>query len=139
MSGRETQKRGVFLARSQEVHAVRSLKTAVEGAQAQRLPESMPKAFFSITRFPDRSLLKVSGRIEGPEIGAFARSLEQAFCFSAKPVVIDMRDVDRRDPTADELLVAHWTEACHRRVSAEVLLNAGSTELRDALRDACPW
>lgn len=118
---------------------MRSLKMAVEGAQAQRPPEPMPKAFFSITRFPDRSLLKVSGRIEGPEIGGFARSLEQAFCFSAKPVLIDMRDVDHTDPAAEQLLVGHWTEACHRRVFTEVLLSPGSTELRDALRDACPW
>lgn len=118
---------------------MKSLKMADEGAQTRRLPESMPKAFFSITRFPNRSLLKVSGQIEGPDIDAFARTLEQAFCFSAKPVVIDMRDVDRTDPRADELLIECWTEACRRRVFTEVLLNPSSRELRDALRDACPW
>jgi hypothetical protein len=111
----------------------------MEKASPKHEPASaLPKAFFSITRFPNRTLLKVSGRIEDCDVDPFARALGQAFCFSGKPVVVDMREVEETHPRAVQLLIRHWTEASYRLVPAEVLLSFASRDLLDALREACP-
>lgn len=80
----------------------------------------------SITRLPEWSLLTVRGRVNAGTSACFRRSLRETFNFSARPVVIDLRDAEFAEAGAVRELAVSWEEAVRRGMAVEVVVNVAS-------------
>lgn len=80
--------------------------------------------WISITRLPGRSLLTVHGEVNSRTTPCFEDALHEAFDFSSRPVVVDLRDAEFADPGAVESLAAKWNAAMSRGMSVEIVVNA---------------
>ena len=96
---------------------IHALMGFVEGVLTRR------RFWVSITRLPDRSLLAVHGRVNARNSLCFRNSLDDAFNFSARPVVVDLRDAEFTDIDAVKALAASWDSAIRRGVPVELVLN----------------